>query len=289
MCGLKSRSTFTRRVGLFRPRTQEDTDLESSGRRKRRRDPKATLLDRNRRFAEPNAYSLLVPEGPKDQDDLDAYIAPTLADLLEDARVSDFFDPSQLKAGKNGRPTKNSFKKIAGWLWTAGLPISDSARLVMTYYFSLGLGERHSTSGELTYTVHPKQTTVARACGLSVRTVYSANLELARVKLIRVVQQKPKMVNGKFRRGPAKILYLPMRTLTHEECVAESSRLLAAKERLHDPTWWEKAVGIHRELLQGWVGQEHCITALRNEFARQLKLAGAPKKIIAALLPRPPE
>lgn len=314
MAGIQ-RSTFTRRLGLFRPAEPEEVQPDAPTEKERKcsspdskcrcrgaghdrkmpREIAGELVLRKRRIAKPNIYKLRLPEGGVDvqgktEEQLEelrkVYHSPSLADLLEIPGLSDLFADVDNAGG---------VKDIPEWVWhpntgkteekPAGL--TPTARLVMTYYFLSGLGSKHRDTGEMIGEIHPKQPTVAAALGISVKSVYNANRELQDLGgVIRVVQDDCRIEGGRKMRGPAKILYLPLRTMTHDECVAEADRLLKAKERLRDLSWWNSALGIHTALLQAWDGKEHLPGSFNKEFRRRLRDAGAPKHVRDDLAPR---
>lgn len=290
MAGLGSRSTFTRRVSLF---TRMDPDLQpkQSRRRdgttgdvkKRRKGTTAQLLDRHRNFARANRYSLLMPTG-RDESRPDRWLPPSLRDLKEDAGTSALFDE-----GAYGFKSWKGFKDIPLWVWDHRLPLSDTARMVLTYYILCGLLDQDG-HGHIRGEIHPKQETVAKALGLSRRSVYTANKALEALRIIRVAHPKPIVTaGGQYVRGPARILYLPVRQLTREEAKAERERYTTALRKIRDTRAASAAEDVHRALLEAWEGQEHCLRAFWNELSRRLHAAGIERATIAALVPSPPE
>lgn len=264
-CGLAARSTFTRRLSaVANPVPDRDGNIPHVDR--------PSLIFRFRRVGAPNRYTLgEIGQAPADA--RGRYHYPTADDLVADPRSGHLFSTS-LFAGRG-------FKPVPKWVWDHRLPLTDTARLVLTYYIFCGLLD----TGE----VHPKQAKVAALLGLSVRSIYNANRELADVGLIRVAHPKPRVdADGRLVRGPARIVYLPMRTLTHEEAQLETQRLLQARERAQQNSFWTQISSVHAQLLSEWAGREHSMTAFWRELRRQLLLAGVPKRAIDPLIPRPP-
>lgn len=311
MCGLRRRETFTRYVTRFTPSgtAWPDEDRDEWSRKKRseaiargraeRNGPRrsivsqAPLLTKKRRFAETNLYGMNMPDTPK-PDDPAGYYPPGLKDLLEDDRTSRFFSETA-----RGFRSFEGFKNVPRWLWdprlknSHGASLSVNARLVMTYYFLLGLGSKHRDSGQLVGEVHPNQGTVAAACGISKSSVYRANKELVGLSLIRVAHDKPTIgADGQYRRGPAKILYLPVRTFTKEEADNERERLAAAlfaKARHESDARVSLIQNLHRELLDAWTGSERTLGVFWRDFRRRLKDNGIQSELIRDLVPKPPE
>ncbi|MCU1284464.1 MAG: hypothetical protein JWO13_814 [Acidobacteriales bacterium] len=299
MCDV-SRSTFTRRVSLFADPDSGWSDAEREKQSERQKAiariqgkqvhnrPRRSnghaghLVNRRRRFAEPNRYSLRLPTA-EDPKKLNRYIPGTLRDIKEDAGVSHLFNE-----GAVGFKSWDSFKDVPRWVWDHRLPLSDSARLVFSYYVMCGLLDKDG-KGHVRGEVHPKQSTVALALGMTKRTVYAANRQLEKLSLIRVAHPKPIVTAGQYVRGPAKIIYLPVRQLSHEEATAERERYSKALASLRDSGHDLLAAKVHRELLDAWEGKEHCLGAFWNELRRRLADAGVDRQSINGLVPRPPE
>ncbi len=253
--GLGSRSTVTRRLVRFYD--------AGDGLR---------VLSRRRRFATANAYAFGAI-GRSAAETVEKYHSPTPAELASHAETGALWcaDPEYGVAG---------FKGVPRWIWDARIPISDTARMVLTYYCMCGLLER----GEC----HPRQSVVARALGISVRTVYEANQALAAEGIIRVAHPKPiRRQDGSLCRGPARIVYLPMRSLSAEEAAAEKERLVEAQKRRRDLQYWQQTQQAHQELLDAWTGKEHNLNAFWKELRKRLLLAGIPRQAINDLIPRP--
>ena len=302
--GFKSRSTFTRRVSRFAAidmtwsgSSEADARRQNASQRERgrakskgkkesdrpRKTPRAeaVLIHRQRRFTKPNVYGYQMPETRVDNKP-DDYYPPTLADLLEDPATSPFFD-----AQARGFKSWDSFKDVPQWLWDSRLPLSHIERLVMTYYFMAGLGSKDD-AGKMIGEVHPKQETIQEALGISRRTIYKANKRLAAIGLIRVFHPEPRMTPDGLRRGPAGILYLPIRTLTTEEATSERTRYAKCLARLRTQREEQRAAQCHRELLDAWTGKEHSMAAFWNELRRRLRDADIGRADIDLLVPRSP-
>ncbi len=111
--------------------------------------------------------------------------------------------------------------KVVPWLvCDSRFPLSVIARAVFTYYCFCGLLD----SG----VCQPKQSTVAQAVGISIRTLYKANLELATLGIIRVVHPMPQHRDGRLCGMPSRIIFLPMHSLS----VTESRETTALTEAL---------------------------------------------------------
>lgn len=205
------------------------------------------------------------------------------------------------------------YKAVPEWVWHPALGISDTARLVLTYYVMCGILEK----GWL----QVKQETVSRWLGICVRTVYNAHSELERVGLIRIVGQERTKVGDSYTGAPSKILFLPMRTMTDQEIAAERLRRIQARRALHETRKVMRrrlrrleleqqqrqeidqrrfhfalqacrAARVHRSAAQAIHGQTARITELWNAAEAALLAAGIEKKLISALIPTgvsPPE
>ena len=208
------------------------------------------------------------------------------------------------------------YKPVPEWVWHPALGISDTARLVLTYYVMCGILEKKAKGW-----LHVKQQTVSSALGISVRTVYNAHCELESVGLIRIVGQERNKVGDSFTGTPNKILFLPIRTMTDQEIAAERLRRIQARRALHETrkalrrrlrgldlqqqTRHEieqrrfhfalqacKAARVHRTAAQTFHGQTARITQLWAAAEAALLAAGIEKKLISALIPTgvsPPE
>jgi hypothetical protein len=300
MCNL-TRSTFTRRVSSFANPDigWSDADREKQSLRQkeiargkgkqihdrpRRRDRHSGhLVNRRRQFAEPNRYNLRLPV-MMNPEKPDQHFIGSLRDIKEDAAVSHLFDDNAV-----GFKSWDSFKDIPRWVWDSRLPLSYKARLVFSYYVMCGLLDKDKKTGRVRGEVHPKQRTVAAALGMSVRTVYAANNELQEIGLIRIAHPKPIVTAGQYVRGPARIIYLPVRQLSQEEATAERERYGKALAAMRDTAHAITAGKLHHELLDAWQGKEHSLGAFWNELRRRLADAGIDRQSVNGLVPRPPE
>lgn len=311
MCGLASRSTYTRRVSGFSPPAADPAgngnraknpaknsarlpqeapagspptcstqEFPGAGAGVNHKAGRPTFLLRQRRFAAPNIYSLAMPQ-KRDPEKPERYFAPDLQDLAKDASVARWWDPNA--TGWKG------YKDVPRWLWDSRLPLTDTARLVMTFYIMCGLLDTDPRNGRVRGEVHPSQPRIAGALGISVRSVYNANRELAALGLVRVAHPKPTCEGGRYVRGPARIIYLPVRQLTHEEAHQERQRLLGAMKGIQDAQVAARASQLHDALLDAWTGHEHSLQAFWNEIRRQLLAAGIHRQLVHQLIPRPPD
>lgn len=297
--GLSSRSSFTRRLSLFATPAPEWTDAQRqtwSQRQKaiaqargrqirqgngRHKGLQAHLVNRQRGFAVPNRYTL-----------------PTaiagMADVKRNGNDEREFRYSDLPAIVRNLPANcwdpeaggtKGFKDVPEWIWRAELPVTDTARLVMTYYVLCGLLDDVG-GGHVRGEVHPKQETVARALGISVKSVYNANQEWVRLGIIRVAHPKPtRSPNGSYVRGPAKIIYLPVRQLSREEADRERQRLLAAAKRVRDIADAQRALTLAGELLAACTGKEHALHVFWRDLRRKLHDCGIQRPTINTLVP----
>ena len=125
--------------------------------------------------------------------------------------------------------------------------------------------------------------------------MYNANGELAAIGLIRVAHPKPRIgADGSYVRGPQKIVYLPIRTLTTEEADYERQRLLFAIHATRGgpaPPWMvPRLQELHGALLTDWLGKEHSLGAFWNELRRRAVGEGIfLRDVINRLVPSPPE
>ena len=238
--------------------------------------PVLQLIDRFRRFAVANGYSLaesaiaVCASRPR-RDAAEAVCYPTVGDLCAHPRSGGLFRADARADG---------YKLVPKWVYDPRLTLSASARLVMTYYFMCGLLENGSCN--------PRQSTVAFAVGISVRAVRRANAELAAIGLIRVAHPKPdRYPDGRIERGAQIIVYLPTRTLSREEASGEARRLAAARKRLQAQyaAFWDGIVAIHGSMLREWMGKEHTVSAFRRAVREKLASCGVPKGAINALFP----
>lgn len=347
-----TRPTFTRRLSRFAPaddrvspeqrrklsaRMRQVRGGKDSAETSTRRAAPVEMVQRDRQFALPNRYQYLLPR--------------TLEEIRQHPGFAHLWNTE-------GNKWKHSFKVIPGWLWDPRLPLTDTARVVLTYYFCCGILDKNR--GGTIGMVHPRQDLVARSCGISVKQVYLANRELqgigvdvagkpwraskwgvrrgdrwlswhttptaARqaaykvagwdgigaessstavevaemppVCLIRVAHPKPQVrtdscARTRFQRGPAKILYLPVRQLTAEEARAERDRLQTAilwhTQGRTAGGMMALAQTVHRDLLSAWEGQEHALGTFWKECRKRMASAGVYRSLIEELIPSPPE
>lgn len=303
MCGI-ARETYTRRLSEFanpdeawtveRRLAQRDRTLllhqkRGHGLHEKQRPVRpniSTLIRRRRRFMRPNAYNPALPAGSGKNPA--NWHWPKLADLMATSSTREVFeDPgASFKIGGH--------KRIPMWVWDKRLPLSNTARLVLSYYFFCGLLDRRN--GRVFGMVHPMQSTVARALGLSVKSVYNANQELSspQIALIRVFHRKPTVLpDGRFYWPPVEILYLPTRQLSHDEAEAERNRLrraLDATRATAAPWMVSRLKELHEELLKAWAGQEHSLSAFWSAVRKRSIAEGIHQSaVINQLLPLPPE
>jgi CRP-like cAMP-binding protein len=302
MCGV-ARETYTRRVSeisnpdeswqVERRLQQRDRTLAQHkarghklhGRERPAREHVGTLIGRRRRFMRPNVYTSTLPV-PRDRGNSDKWYPPSLQDLTSCEQTRGLF--RMLEDGEAGF---RGFKHIPAWVWDAKLPLSTKARLVLSYYFMVGLLERRH--GKVVGMVRPRQVVVAEAMGISVRSVYEANKELEALSIIRVAHSKPAIgPDGSFVRGPQIIVYLPIRQLSSEEADFERKRLQFAMNaaRMAPAPWMAPRLKeLHDALLSDWEGKEHCLRAFWNQLRRNAIADGIHLSFINRLVPSPPE
>ena len=232
----------------------------------------------------PNAYSPGLPE-PRDSRARNSWYPPTLADLAASERTAGLFRPPE-----EGDQGVRGFGYVPKWVWHSNLPLSSNARLVMSYYYMIGLVKPRN--GKPIGIVRPKQITVARALGISVRSVYNANCELASLTIIRVAHERNSHRDGSFTSGPQIIIYLPIRQLTAEEADFERKRLqFALRAATAPPAPWmaSRVKELHAALLSEWEGKEHSLRAFWNQIRKNALAEGIYLKFINILIPSPPE
>ena len=302
MCGI-ARETYTRRMSeIANPDESWDVDRRLRQRDRARgkhqekghklhdgerpaREHEGTLIRRRRRFMRPNVYTSCLPE-PRERRSNGNWYPPDLQDLASCEQTRDLF--RRLEDGEQGF---RGFKQVPKWVWDRALPLSSKARLVMSYYFMVGLLERRN--GKTVGMVKPRQEIVAQALGICVRSVYKANQELAALAIIRVAHSEPKInQDGTFTRGPQIIVYLPIRQLSSEEAEFERARFRFALEASRpSPAPWmaPRLKELHKALLDDWQGQEHCLRAFWNQLRRNAIADGIHLSFINRLVPSPPE
>jgi hypothetical protein len=263
-------------------------------------------------FFYPNAESLAAavreamaePERHPDEPDSD------YAERIRRAQVSRMFSQDLCRELK-----LNGYKGIPKWVWHPNLGISFTARLVLTWYIFCGILE--------TGWVQVHQEKVARACGISIKTLYNKERELERVGLIRVVGQKRLKQQGLGMypdwRSLNKILLLPIRTMTDEEIKAERWRMLRARRELHQVRKMVRmrfrrmriageiarnspagdlaekrftlalqsctCARIHRSVVESLKGQTTRVNVIWDAARQKLQEAGIEPRLIAALIP----
>lgn len=294
-----TRETMTRWISQFAENGWTDDDREKhsalqkevarrKGRRVLDRDRRrsksgvAVVLNRRRGFAEANRYELRIPNAVGG----DKYRIGSLRDIKEDPAVSQFFHAPE---DARGFKSWDSFKVIPAWVWDERLDLSYKARLVLTYYIMCGLLDKDKHTGRVRGVVNPLQRTISAALGISVKSIWRANGELARTRLIRVAHPQPIVTNGQHVRGPAIIIYLPVRQFTAEEADGERDRFARALAPLRASADAMAASKVFQTLISEWQGKEHCLGAFWNELRRRLAADGISRSCINGLVPKPPE
>lgn len=248
-----------------------------------------TLIARRRRFMKPNRYALAFP-GRRDDKRPDEWFPPTMKEAQENELLKQYF--GRLLEGE--KMFRQNFKRIPQWLWDPKLPVSWKARLVMSYYFMCGLGSKNKHK-KIIGEVHPEQRKVSSMVGISVRSVYSANLELAAIGLIRVAHKRIKLKDGSLRNTSQIIVYLPIRQLSEEEANEERTRLklmldcarMTSGEQ--KPGWMLPRVKeLHEALLKAWTGQEHSMRVFWKRVRENAIAEGVHLSVIERLIPNPP-
>lgn len=222
-----------------------------------------------------------------------------LSQLINDRNTGAYWDPEFKGSG---------FKNIDRWQWDArikdpetGRRLGTLPRLVMSCYQEKGLmDEFRDAKGQITkaagiLSIHQK--TVARYLGISVKAVYAANRVWEKLGVLRIVAGEPKKTAAGWRRGPQKVLYLPLRMLTEEEAAQEKERAekrlreIVAREGTQRLAQLMEMRRLHAELLTAWTGREHCMTALYRELARRMHAAFIFPDLIEKYIPptRPPD
>lgn len=296
--GLSRRETMTRRISAI---ASEDFHTKQ---------PRpGALLHRKRRGRQPDLYKVALPDGKCFNGCLDQatcthkprgdrFYFPSLDQLLADPEHMKFWKRID-DLGASG------YKDIPYWLYDRRLPLNDNDRLVMVFYIFLGLldplnktEEQNKREGKLYRmkgVVFPKLKTTAAACGLCVETVRRCNEHLAALGLIRVA---PEFRKGNVAAGepalirlPNRIVYLPSVILSEEEALNERIRMMeAANAALREQygLWIEKALNIHRDVLNAWKGKEHRLEAFWREIRRLYGEIGMAKHLADSLIPAPP-
>lgn len=261
-----SAPTFSRRMGGF-----------ANHHGMRGKDPACRagfeFLSRERQFGAPNRYAY----GP----DITAEASPrknravfepaSPRELAENPRSGHLFDAEAKQGG---------YSLVPLWVNDPKLPVSESARLLMVEYIHCALME----NGEC----HAKQETVAKAVGISVRTVRRCNKEWEELGVLRIAHSKPTVLpDGRWQRGPQIVVYLPMRTMDSETAAAEAHRLYRAKDRLQAQYahFWDGICAVHAALLHEWTGKEHLVSAFHRAVREELARCGVPRAAIDAVVP----
>jgi hypothetical protein len=162
--------------------------------------------------------------------DPDNFYYPTAHDIVADKMLSPFFNHAYLFK-ENGELNFSGTFDLPEWVWHPALGVSDSARLVLTYYIAAGLITDKGVDGNPKGWIQPKQRTVAKRLGISTKTVHQADRELEAIGIIRVVGKvkKREAVTAEMKwalqkmakkhpeenwRTENKILFMPIRTMT---------------------------------------------------------------------------
>jgi len=421
--GLDSRVTFTKRLSYLRGEAREQIVwIDNKGRTRfrlgelkpfgelcpwkstpddfpSRRNAAAPMIHSRRRWAEPNVYSVGLPEkkvefvvyristnkpvprarfsgSSNDEDtfarvykaaqdqalklndrlghidyevrqsklDPDNFYYPTAHDIVFDKKLSPFFNHAYLFK-ENGELDFSGTFDLPEWVWHPALGVSDTARLVLTYYIAAGLITDRGVDGKPKGWIQPKQRTVARRLGISTKTVHKADRELEAIGIIRVVgtvktreavtaemvwAQEKAQSQGKVpfqkaaqagdtgipqsRRRENVILFLPIRTMTDVEILAERRRMMLARRAMHETrkmhrAWLRqlqlkdaqlkdiaaksfalalqvcRATRLHRKAVEAFQGQKARITAVWAAVQQELLQAGIERRITTALIP----
>lgn len=398
--GLDSRATLTKRLSYLRGEARD-----AAGRLKpfgalcpwqvaeedfpARRNAIAPMIHSRRRFAEPNVYSVGLPEkrvewvvyrkstnkavprarfsgrdlpqvhqaalkhaaklnerlGRIDYEarrrDLDQenFYYPTAHDIVADKHLSPFFNHKYLFKESGELDFSGTFD-LPEWVWHPNLGVSDTARLVLSYYIAAGLITDKGMDGKPRGWIQPKQRTVARRLGISTKTVHKADRELEAIGVIRVVgtvssrtsltahmkwareqsakavadrDPKPREIAERWRKENI-ILFLPIRTMTDVEILAERRRLMLARRALHEQRkmhrrWLRqmqlehaeerdlaakrfalalqvcRATKLHRVKVEAYKDLTARVTEIWASVQEKLLNAGIDRRIISALIP----
>ncbi len=264
---------------------------------------------------------------------------PTAHDIIADADLARLFNHAWLFK-KTGELDFSGTFDLPEWVWHASLGISDTARLVLSYYIAAGLITDKGMDGKPKGWIQPKQRTVANRCGISTKTVHKADRELEAIGIIRVVgtvtsrasltaymkwareqsqkepadrDAKPREMAERWRKENI-ILFLPIRTMTDVEILAERRRLLLARRAMHEQRkmhrrWLRKmqleealekdlaakrfalalqvcrATRMHRTTVEAHKGLTARINAIWASVQQKLLHAGIDRRLISALIP----
>lgn len=259
-----ARTSFSRRLSRFGRRHGKPVPSLN---------PTYELIWRRRNYAAANSYDLgaaLPAKATARRRDPKLYSYPDGVDLKH-SPAAPLFDAD----------APSGYALVPRWVWDSKLPVSANARLVLTYYILMG---GLLDTGEC----HPRQATVAKALGISVKSVYRANQEWIAIGVLRVAHSPVvKHSDGRIERGPQIVVFLPMRMLSHEEAVTEFKRLQAARNRLRaeQMRWWNGVEAIAAARLHEWEGREHSLGAFHHALRKELASAGVPPEVLSLLIP----
>jgi DNA-binding Lrp family transcriptional regulator len=266
--------------------------------------------------------------------DPDNFYYPTAHDIVADKNLSPFFNHKYLFK-ENGELDFSGTFDLPEWVWHPALGVSDTARLVLTYYIAAGLITDRGADNKPKGWIQPKQRTVARRLGISTKTVHKADRELEAIGIIRVIGTvssreavtahmqwaREKTAKPASDRDPQErwrkenvILFLPIRTMTDVEILAERRRMMLARRAMHEQRrmhrhWLRdlqledalvkdmaakrfalalqvcRATRLHRKTVEAHKGQKARVTAVWAAVQQELLGAGIQRRIISALIP----
>ena len=264
--------------------------------------------------------------------DPENFYYPTAHDIIADKVLSPLFNHAYLFK-ENGELDFSGTFDLPEWVWHPALGISDSARMVLTYYIAAGLITDKGMDGKPKGWIQPKQRTVAWRLGISTKTVHAADRELEAIGIIRVVGtvEQRKMAKEQLGKHAARavaarsvadeiwrtenvILFLPIRTMTEVEILAERRRMMLARRAMHEQRkmyrFWLRdlqledalvkdqaakrfavalqvcrATRLHRKAVEALKGQKLRATAVWAAVQQELLSAGIQRRIISALIP----
>lgn len=281
MAGLGSRSSYTRRVSSI---ASDNRSTATSA------DRLPALIHRRRNFAAPNNYDLALPSAVCSQGCVDpahcsheraagAWFPPKLKELQRTAAhiAALFTDTDEEYSGAG-------YGETPAFVWDERVPVSDTARVVLTYYGSLKLFEKGKIE-------KCRQSLVARRCGISTRQVRRANAEWAAIGVLRIAHPTPEIRDGRLVRGPQIVIYVPGRQWSREDSTRELARMQHKAEGARsdgNALWIEKALLLSQELTRAWEGTERGRMAYWRELRTRLAGAGLNPFLIDRLVPKPP-
>jgi hypothetical protein len=262
--------------------------------------------------------------------DQDNFYYPTAHDIIADKALSSLFNHAYLFKDDGQLNFSGTFD-LPEWVWHPALGVSDSARLVLTYYIAAGLITDKGTDGKPKGWIQPKQRTVAKRLGISTKTVHKADRELEAIGIIRVVGKvktrdavtaEMKWSREKMaKRDPQEnwrkenvILFLPIRTMTDVEILAERRRMMMARRAMHEQRrmhrhWLRdlqledalvkdlaakrfalalqacRATRLHRKAVEAFKGQKARVSAVWAAVKQELLRAGIDRRVISAMIP----